>query len=109
MGRFEDARAPIAKAVERWPDIFQLNALYGAVLAKLGEDAAAHEVLVRAHQQNSQDQGAAGLLYGTAMRLARASQAAGNSADAIRYFTEAAGLRPDDPEAQEGLTAARHK
>ena len=27
MGRFSEARAPIAQAVERWPDIFQLNFL----------------------------------------------------------------------------------
>jgi len=28
LGRFEEARAPIAKAAGRWPDIFQLNFLY---------------------------------------------------------------------------------
>src|SRR6202035_3984027 len=30
LKRFEEARQPIAKAVQRWPDIFQLNSLYGA-------------------------------------------------------------------------------
>jgi Flp pilus assembly protein TadD len=109
MGRFAEARTPIAKAVERWPDIFQLNALYGAVLARLGEDDAAHEVLLRAHQQNSQDQGTSTLLYGIAMRLARANLAADRKADAVRFFQEAAGLRPNDPEAQAGLAAARQK
>jgi len=52
MNRLEDARAPLAKAVERWPDLFQLNALYGAVLAKLGEDQAAYMALGHAHRLN---------------------------------------------------------
>src|SRR5208282_2906256 len=36
LNRFDDARAPLSTAVARWPDIFQLAALYGAVLSKLG-------------------------------------------------------------------------
>src|SRR6202008_2863009 len=31
LNRFEEARAPLAQIIERWPDLFQLNALYGAV------------------------------------------------------------------------------
>lgn len=37
LNRFEEARKPLADAVRRWPDLFPLNALYGAVLSKLGE------------------------------------------------------------------------
>jgi Flp pilus assembly protein TadD len=103
MGRFEEARAPIAKAVERWPDIFQLNFLYGAVLAKLGEDAAAYQALGRAHELNLQDAGAADLLYRTAIGLARKSVAARQYPDALRYFGEAAKLRPGNAEPHQGM------
>jgi Flp pilus assembly protein TadD len=103
MGRFQDARAPIAKAVERWPDIFQLSFLYGAVLAKLGEDLPAYQALSRAHELNRQDAGAADLLYRATLALARKSQAARQYPDALRYFSEAAKLRPGDPEPHQGM------
>jgi Flp pilus assembly protein TadD len=96
MGRFAEARAPMAKAVERWPDIFQLNSLYGAVLAKLGEDGEAHRVLARAHELNARDSATTELLYAVTLRLARASQSAGRNAEADRYFREAAALRPGE-------------
>ena len=73
LNRLEEARAPIADAVRRWPDIFQLNALYGAVLAKLGEDLAAYPVLRRAHQLNPQDPGNTAILFATTLGLARKS------------------------------------
>jgi Flp pilus assembly protein TadD len=107
MGRFQDARAPIAKAAERWPDIFQLTFLYGAVLAKLGEDVAAYQALIRAHELNQQDAGAADLLYQAALGLGRKSLAARRYSDALRYFTEVAKLRPGDAEARQGMAAAR--
>jgi Flp pilus assembly protein TadD len=103
MGRFEEARAPIAKAVERWPDIFQLNSLYGAVLAKLGDDVAAYQALARAHELNRQDAGAADLLYRTTLALARKNLAARRYPDALRYFGEAAKLRPGDPEPHKAM------
>ena len=106
MGRFEDARAPIAKAVERWPDIFQLNFLYGAVLAKLGEDLPAYQTLSRAHELNLQDAGAADLLYHATLALARKSLSARQYPDALRYFGEAAKLRPGDPEPHRGMAEA---
>jgi tetratricopeptide (TPR) repeat protein len=107
MGRLEEARAPLAKALDRWPDLFQLNSLYGAVLAKLGEDQEAYQTLRRAHQLNPQDAAASGLLYATTMRLARAGQAAHHYADALRYFEEAATLKPDNPEPQKGVAEVR--
>lgn len=103
MGRYEEARAPIAKAAERWPDIFQLNFLYGAVLVKVGDDAPAYRALLRAHELNEKDDATADLLYSTALRLARKHQAARAYPEALRYFSEAAKLRPGDPEAQRGL------
>jgi len=89
--------------VKRWPDIFQLNALYGAVLSKLGEDLPAYEALRRAHQLNQEDSQTANLLYATLLRLARKSQANREYSDALRYFGEAATLRPADPEPHSGL------
>jgi len=93
LNQFEEARAPIAQAVERWPDIFQLNYLYGAVLLKLGEEREAWPVLRRAHQLNPQDARTSQLLYEASMNLARASAAAGKDADAQQYLDEAAKLR----------------
>jgi Flp pilus assembly protein TadD len=103
MGRFEEARAPIAKAVERWPDIFQLSFLYGAVLAKLGDDAAAYQALGRARELNLQDASAADLLYSTTFAMARKSLAARQYPDALRYFGEAAKLRPGAGEPHKGM------
>jgi tetratricopeptide (TPR) repeat protein len=103
LGRFEEARAPIAKAAGRWPDMFQLNFLYGAVLARLGDDVAAYQTLSRARELNPQDAGAADLLYRTTLGLARKSLTARQYPDALRYFGEAAKLRPGDPEPHKGM------
>jgi len=105
MGRYADARAPIAKAAERWPDIFQLNLLYGSVLAKLGDDAAAYNVLRRAHELNPQDGAAADLLYRTTFALGRKSAQSHQYPDALRYFGEAAKLRPADPDPHRAMAA----
>src|SRR6266853_774538 len=71
LNRFEDARASLVDTLKRWPDLFQLNALYGAVLAKLGEDLAAYQALHHAHQLNPQESGTTDLLYLTALNLAK--------------------------------------
>lgn len=101
--QFEEARAPLAKAVQRWPDLFPLNALYGAVLSKLGEHLAAHQALSRAHQLNPQDSGTADLLYTTTVELARKSQSARQYSDSLRYFEEASKLRPRASEPHRGM------
>jgi tetratricopeptide (TPR) repeat protein len=98
LNRLEEARVPIAKAVERWPDLFQLNSLYGALLVKMGRDAEAWPVLLRAHDLNAQDGRVADLLFGAAVRLGRASLAAGRRSEASAYYAEAVKLRPNDPE-----------
>jgi len=103
MNRAEDAREPLRNAVQRWPDVFPLNFLYGAVLARLGEDRLAYEALQRAHQLNQQDAVAAALLYQTTLRLARTNLSAGDHSAALRYFQEAAALSPLDPEPHRGL------
>ncbi len=98
LNRFEEARRPLANTIQRWPDLFQLNALYGAVLSKLGEDLAAYQALRHAHQLNPQESGTVDLLYIATLGLARKSQAARQYSDALRYFVEAEKLHPQDPE-----------
>ncbi len=103
LNRFEEARAPLANALQRWPDLFQLNALYGAVLSKLGEDLAAYQTLRHAHQLNVEDSGTADLLYSAILELARKSQSGRQYSDSFRYFEEAAKLRPQEPEPHRGM------
>jgi tetratricopeptide (TPR) repeat protein len=74
LNRFQEARGPLESALQRWPDLFQLNALYGAVLAKLGEDVKAAEALRRAHQLNPQDAPVADLLYQELSALASTAE-----------------------------------
>ncbi len=98
LNQFEQARTPLANSLRHWPDLFQLNALYGAVLAKLGEDLAAYRALRHAHDLNPQEPDTANLLYATALRLAQKSRVAGQSADSLRYLSEASSLGPQEPE-----------
>ena len=98
LNQFEQARASLAKVVERWPDLFQLNALYGAVLLKLGEDVPAYKALHHAQQLNPQDPGTADLLYKLTLDLARKRQRDRQYSDALNYLEEAAKLRPQEPE-----------
>ena len=102
LKRYEEARAPIALAVERWPDLFQLNFLYGAVLLKLGKLGDAWPVSNRAHQLNPQDARTTELLYRATLSLARSGLADRAYAEALRYFDEAAKLHPEDPEPRRG-------
>src|SRR5207302_2042430 len=83
-----NARAPLANVLRRWPDLFQLNGLYVAVLSKLGEDLAAYQTLRHAHQLNVEDSGTADLLYSATLELARKSQGGRRYSDSFRYFEE---------------------
>ncbi len=98
LNQFEEARAPLTTALKRWPDLFQLNALYGAVLMKLGENIPAYQALQHAHQLNPQDSGTSDLLYIAAFGLAQKSQLARQYSDSLHYLEEAARLRPNEPE-----------
>jgi Flp pilus assembly protein TadD len=102
LSRFGEARVALAPIVERWPDLFQLNALYGAVLLKLG-DASAYQALQHAQQLNPQDPGTTDLLYKLVLILARKKQDAKDYASAQHYLEEAAKLRPQDPEPHRSL------
>jgi Flp pilus assembly protein TadD len=98
LNQLEEARAPLANALQRWPDLFPLNALYGAVLLKLGQDRSAYDALRHAHQLNPQDPATLELLHTVTLTLASKSQAARQYSDSLRYFEEAAALWPQDPE-----------
>jgi tetratricopeptide (TPR) repeat protein len=113
LNQFEAARAPLASAIKRWPDLFPLNSLYGAVLLKLGENLPGYQALLHAHQLNPDDSTTTDMLYTTALGLAEKSRDAEKYPDALRYLGEAAKLRPGEPEPHRrlaeiyGLTA-RH-
>ena len=98
LNRFEEARVPLAQAIQRWPDLFQLNSLYGAVLLKLGDNVRAYQALHHAHQLNPQDSGTVDLLYGITLILARKSQDAREYSNSLQYLGEAIRLRPQEPE-----------
>ncbi len=103
LNQFEQARTPLSNAVTRWPDIFQLAALYGAVLSKLGEDLPAYQALRHAHELNAQDSATDDLLYLTTLALARKAQSARQYPEALRYFHEAAKLKAQEPAPHRGL------
>ena len=98
MNQFENARAPLADALKRWPDLYQLNALYGAVLVKVGDDVQGYGTLRHAHQLNPQDSATEDLLYNTALRIGRKLQSKRRYSECFHYFGEAATMRPNDPE-----------
>lgn len=97
LDHFEEARKPLAEALKRWPDLFPLNALYGAVLVKLGEDAKAYEVLGHARKLNPEDAPTSDLLYLTTLKLADEDSKAQQYSTALRYLSEAAALKPQEP------------
>ncbi|MGA9813356.1 MAG: tetratricopeptide repeat protein [Terriglobales bacterium] len=98
LNQFEPARQALANSVQRWPDLFQLASLYGAILAKLGQDLPAYQALQHAHQLNPQDVDTANLLYATTFGLAQKSKSAGQFAESLRYLEEASSLRPQEAE-----------
>jgi tetratricopeptide (TPR) repeat protein len=98
MRRFADARAPLANAIERWPDLFSLNALYGAVLWQLGEAEPAYQVLKRAHKLNADDASTTDFLYTAALELAKKSEERAAHPQALAYLKEAAALKPSEPQ-----------
>ena len=97
LNLFEEARHPLEDALNRWPDLFQLNALYGAVLSKMGDAPGAYQALHHAQNLNPQDSATNDLLYLTTLDLARKAAAAKQDSEALRYLAEAAKLKPVEP------------
>ena len=105
LKRFEDARGPLAGAVQRWPDLFPLNALYGNVLWNLGDVGPACQALHHAHELNTQDANTTALLYQCTLALAGRSQSAGDNPKALVYLQEAAALNPKAAEPHQQMAA----
>jgi len=105
LKRFEEARAALSSTVTRWPDMFQLVSLYGKVLAQLGEDLPAYQTLHHAHELNPQDSESSDLLFLSILKLGYKSGEDGRYPVSLRYFEEAAKLRPNEPEPHAGMAA----
>lgn len=95
LNQFENARKPLEPAIKRWPDLFPLNSLYGAVLMKLGDLDEAYTALQHARVLNPDDGSTVQMLYATTYDLGQKHQHAQQYSEAVRYFAEAAALRPD--------------
>lgn len=98
LNQYEAARAPLETALKRWPDLFQLNALYGAVLFRLGEMLPAYQTLNRAHTLNPQDLVTVQMLYAAALSLSRTNANEKRFEDSVRYLKEAVTLGPKESE-----------
>jgi Flp pilus assembly protein TadD len=72
-------------------------------LAKLGEDEAADAALRHAHLLNPQDKGVEDLLFLTTLELGRKKLAAKEYAEGLKYFREAAQLKPVEASPHEGM------
>jgi Flp pilus assembly protein TadD len=105
LNQFNQARTPLEQSLKRWPDLFPLNALYGAVLIKLGEDDRAYDVLAHAHQLNPQDASTPDSLYFLSLKLAEKNQSEKQYSSALRYLNEAAKLRPREAEPHRTMAA----
>ena len=103
MKRLEEARNAIAPAATRWPDVFQLVALHGKILALLGDDLPAYQTLRRAHDINPEDSNTSDLLYLSILKLGYKSGESGQYPESLRYFGEASKLRPQEPGPHEGM------
>jgi protein O-GlcNAc transferase len=103
LNRFQDARAALADSAKRWPDLFQVVSLYGATLFKLGESEEAHQTLRHAQELNPSDAATGDLLYLSALGVARKNQSAKQYADALKFFQEAASIKPQEPAPHRGM------
>jgi tetratricopeptide (TPR) repeat protein len=104
LGRFQEARSPLEAATHRWPDLFPLRSLYGNVLWKLGDTMGAYDALSYAHKLIPDDKPTEELLYQSILILAERSENKSVTADAVRYWKEAAKLRPSQPEPHHRLS-----
>jgi tetratricopeptide (TPR) repeat protein len=103
LNQLQQARPPLEIALKRWPDLFPLNALYGAVLMKMGEEDRAYGVLMHAHELNPQDASTPETIYLLSLKLAEKAKAAKQYSSALRYLGEAAKLRPQEAEPHKSM------
>jgi tetratricopeptide (TPR) repeat protein len=93
---YENARLALERAVRLRPDFFGSNALLGAVLFTLKDDAAAYQVLSHAHALDPSNADVADLLFKTSLSLAGQSFTARDYSKATGYLRAATDLRPTD-------------
>jgi tetratricopeptide (TPR) repeat protein len=105
LNRLPDARAALADSAKRWPDMFQIMSLYGTVLAKVGNDEEAYQALSHAHDLNPEDSATSDLLFLSILKLGYKKGESGDFPESLRYFKEAAKLRPREAEPHRGLAA----
>jgi Flp pilus assembly protein TadD len=105
LKRLDEAQKALAPAADHWPDVFQLVALYGKVLAQLGDDIPAYQTLHHAHDLNPEDSETADLLYLSILKLGFKNGESAQYAQSLRYFEEAARMRPQEPEPHAGMAA----
>lgn len=98
LKQFEKAREPLAEATKRWPDLYNINALYGLVLLHLGQNRAAYNALRHAHNLDPQDAEITHLLFQLSLALAEQSRKTKQYAAALKFLKEAAQIFPKDPE-----------
>lgn len=103
LNQFEPARTSLANAVARYPDLFPLNVLYGAVLLKLEDAPGAYKALRHAQELNPQDAETTDLLYKASLILARKDQSAQHYTNSVRYLEEATKLRPQEADPHRSL------
>jgi tetratricopeptide (TPR) repeat protein len=96
LNEYQQASEHLKEALARWPDLFPLNSLYGAVLLKTADDSAAAKALRHAHELNPQDAATSDLLYDVVVRLAQHSKAGGSHSESLKLWQEAAQLRPEE-------------
>ena len=97
LKRFEDAKTALAPALQRWPDLSQVNALYGAIQLRLGAPDDAYAALHHAYQINPRDSATGDLLFEACLVLARKDKAAKLYPEALSLLQEAADVRPVEP------------
>ena len=103
LNRYEDARATLGDSAKRWPDLFQVVSLYGATLFKLGQSEQAYDTLRHAVDLNPNDGSTGDLLYLSALGVARKNQSTKQYTDALKFFQEAARMKPQEPAPHRGM------
>jgi tetratricopeptide (TPR) repeat protein len=105
LNRLEEAKTTVSASATHWPDVFQIASLYGTVLAKLGDDVEAYRALSHAHDLNPEDSPTSDLLFLSILKLGYKKGESGDFPESLRYFEEAAKMRPQEPEPHRGLAA----
>jgi len=96
LRRFGEARPALERAVSLRPDFFGSNALLGAVLFSLKDDAAGYGVLKHAHELDPGNAQVADLLFKTSLALARERFEMKDYARCIEYLQQATEVNPTD-------------